>query len=288
MSKIIITKGLPASGKSTWAKEQVLRSGGKMKRINKDDLRAMLDAGQWSKHNERFVLQIRDAIIIQALTAYMDVVIDDTNLDPKHEEHIRNIVAAHSTFHSVQVVNFDVTLEECIRRDAERGEKSVGSRVICDMYERYLKAKEPAAPPVFDPKLPLALVCDLDGTLAHMQGRGPYDWSRVGEDAFDETIHDLIRGAQRQGYKLLVVSGRDEVCRRQTEEWIIEHRVFADALFMRPEGDKRKDTVVKEEIYQREIAGKYNVVFVLDDRDQVVKMWRGLGIRCLQVAEGSF
>jgi hypothetical protein len=57
---------------------------------------------------------------------------------------------------------------------------------------------------------------------------------------------------------------------------------------MRKEGDVRKDAIVKGEIYEKNINGKYNVLFVLDDRNQMVEMWRGLGLTCLQVADGDF
>jgi hypothetical protein len=67
-----------------------------------------------------------------------------------------------------------------------------------------------------------------------------------------------------------------------------KHGIKAMALFMRKSGDYRKDSVVKKEIYERHIKEDFNVEFVLDDRDQVVKMWREQGLVCLQVAEGNF
>ena len=70
MLKVIITIGLPASGKTTWAKELMEKEPGEWKRINKDDLRAMLDNGRWSHINERFVIELRDHIILQALFIY--------------------------------------------------------------------------------------------------------------------------------------------------------------------------------------------------------------------------
>lgn len=139
-----------------------------------------------------------------------------------------------------------------------------------------------------------AIIVDIDGTLALKGERSPYDWSRVGEDKVNEPIHNLLwRFAH--GYKdwgdeinFILVSGRDEICRPQTKRWIKENKIVCDALFMRPQGNTEKDTIIKERIYREHIEGKYNVLFVLDDRDQVVKMWRSLGLTCLQVAEGNF
>jgi len=57
---------------------------------------------------------------------------------------------------------------------------------------------------------------------------------------------------------------------------------------MRSQGDTRPDEIVKREIYEEHIKPLYNVDFVLDDRNKVVKMWRSLGLKVLQVAEGNF
>ena len=57
---------------------------------------------------------------------------------------------------------------------------------------------------------------------------------------------------------------------------------------MRQAGDNRDDRIVKREIYEREIKGRYNVRFVLDDRNKVVALWRDLGLPCFQVADGDF
>jgi hypothetical protein len=58
---------------------------------------------------------------------------------------------------------------------------------------------------------------------------------------------------------------------------------------MRRTGDRRKDSVVKRQMYERTVAGKYDVLFVLDDRNQVVDMWRKeLNLACFQVDYGDF
>ena len=57
---------------------------------------------------------------------------------------------------------------------------------------------------------------------------------------------------------------------------------------MRKTGDNRKDAIVKREIYETHIKDKYQVDYVLYDRNQVVEMWRSLGLTCLQVADGDF
>ena len=87
---------------------------------------------------------------------------------------------------------------------------------------------------------------------------------------------------------ILVIFPIFAFCRAETEKWLEDKEVEYVALFMRPEGDHRKDNIVKEEIFNNHIRNKYNVIFVLDDRNQVVEMWRSLGLKCLQVADGDF
>src|SRR3990167_9842109 len=86
MKKLIMCYGLQASGKTTWAKEQVLKSGGNTKRVNKDDLRSLIDAGKWSKSNEKSILKARDLLIRMFLATGFSVIVDDTNLAGKHKE----------------------------------------------------------------------------------------------------------------------------------------------------------------------------------------------------------
>src|SRR5918997_1343709 len=84
-------------------------------------------------------------------------------------------------------------------------------------------------------------------------------------------------------------SGREDRWRAETERWLERHGIIADGLFRRRAGDRRRDTVVKREIYERHIAGHYTVRVVFDDRDQVVRLWRDeLDLPCFQVAWGNF
>jgi predicted kinase len=171
--KVTILKGLPASGKSTWAKQLVDTQPGKYKRVSKDELRAMLDNTKWSKANEKFILKTRDTLILLALDQGYHVLVDDTNLHPKHEAAIRELVKGKAI---VEVKDFtDVPLETCIERDRHR-QNYVGEQVIRKMYRDFLAPKPPVL--VADPILPTAIICDLDGTLALLNGRNPYDASQ--------------------------------------------------------------------------------------------------------------
>jgi hypothetical protein len=132
-----------------------------------------------------------------------------------------------------------------------------------------------------------AIMCDIDGTLAHMVDRKPFEWHRVGQDRVDTIIAKILDEFSDR-YRIVLMSGRDAVCREETEYWLKINNIYYDELIMRPENDNRKDSVVKRELYEAHVEPRFSVLFVLDDRDQVVKMWREIGLKCLQVAEGDF
>ena len=135
-----------------------------------------------------------------------------------------------------------------------------------------------------------AIIVDIDGTLADMRGvRGPFEWDKVSQDKPHQDIIDLVRDLRSlKKYKIIITTGRDGVCKEATLEWLVNHRVPFDAFFIRKAGDFRKDNIIKSEIYMDYIRPKYDVKFVIDDRNQVVEMWRSLGLRVLQVAPGDF
>lgn len=131
---------------------------------------------------------------------------------------------------------------------------------------------------------------DIDGTLALRTERGPYDWESAGSDAPNEAVVTTVQALVRHPAvgAIIALSGRHEIAREITSQWLTKHDIPFDELLMRANGDYRSDDVVKEEIFRRHIEPRYRVVAVIDDRDQVVKMWRRIGLICFQVAEGLF
>lgn len=290
-----MTRGLPASGKSTWAKALVEQAPkGSMLRINKDDLRAMTH-GFWSKQTEPSIVRGRDALLASALTQGIDVVIDDTNLALTHVKTVAAIAWEHGADFELHDF-FDVSVEECIRRDAGRGDASVGEKVIRSMAKNQLPAARSyrhrtvphVAPVVPTPGLPSAILMDMDGTAALMNGRGPFDWDKVGEDLPNPAVVGLAKVLVATGANVIAFSARPEQCRAQTAAWLAEHVGAGIELFMRRDNDMRRDSYVKAEMFETHIRGRFNIDFVLDDRDRVVNLWRTMGLSAFQVAPGAF
>jgi hypothetical protein len=139
-----------------------------------------------------------------------------------------------------------------------------------------------------------AIIVDIDGTVARHPNRGHHEYSKVFEDEPVPAIIDLAVLLDGQVDCTLFVSGRPDSCRADTALWITRHIPELDIdnefafLFMRATGDYRSDDIIKREIYEKNIKDRYDVLYVLDDRNRVVKMWRELGLTVLQVADGDF
>lgn len=282
-------RGLPGSGKSTYAKQLVAEAPNTYKRINRDDLRAMFDNGHRTQGNEKFVKKVRDVLIIKALEEGKHVIVDDTNLSSTNETRVRQLVQefnkAHNDTVQVEVMEINTSLQECIARDAKRA-KPVGAKVIRDMHRQFYALKNIVEQ---DATLPKAIICDLDGTLALMNGRNPFDAALCEADLLNVPVAKVLKTFQNLGYQTLLLSGRKEEHKPQTINWLAANNITYDLLELRKTEDNRADTIVKKELFEAHIVGKFYIEFVLDDRDQVVDLWRNeLGLTCFQVNYGDF
>ncbi|GAA3192862.1 AAA family ATPase [Actinocorallia longicatena] len=299
MATLHITRGLPASGKSTWARAWTAEDRAHRVRINRDDLRKMLDDGVHVKGlTEQRVIAARDAAITRLLRDGYDVVSDDTNLPQKMARDLARL--AHAAGAGFEVHDFTgVPLETCVERDAAR-EHPVGADRIKDLHLRFLAGRKhplplpedigkPVVPYEAKQGTPRAVLVDIDGTTALISGRSPYDSSRVHQDLPNTPVIEVVRAMHAAGNRIVFLSGRPAECHDETAAWLALHvGVPFEGLFMRPTGDSRKDAVVKIELFDAHVRDAYDVVCVLDDRDQVVEAWRALGLTVLQVAEGDF
>jgi len=295
--KVKILIGVPASGKSTWASEFALRNE-KWIRVNRDDLRMMLKTQNFCDPKvESLINDIQDEIILKSLAKNLNVIVDNTNLK---QSRIKQIIKLVEYKADIEFQVFDISLDKAIERDSKR-EKKVGENIIRDMFNTYKilvdsfdtslikKKTEIYKNPIKDKNKEDVILCDIDGTLAHMNGkRGPFDWQKVDRDDVDEIVADRLIKHKQLGEKVIIVSGREDSCMDLTKEWLEFYKIPYDDIFMRKKDDFRKDSIIKKEIFENEINPKYNVLFVYDDRNQVVKTWRELGVKVFQVEEGNF
>lgn len=152
-------------------------------------------------------------------------------------------------------------------------------------------------------------LCDIDGTVADLTHRLKYiakdqrddkgkrihpNWKKFfAACVMDEPITPVIETIQllsRAGARIIMMSGRSDEVRYETEQWLKEHDVPFDSMYMRRAGDTRQDAIVKAELLAQ-VVDAYpfsEIVAVFDDRQQVVDMYRDMGIKVYQVAPGDF
>ena len=301
VTTIYMTQGVPASGKTTWARQK-LKDENNIKRICKDDLRDMLDNGKFSMKNERYILDMRNEMVESALLRGNDVILDDTNFSDDHWKAMRDIAKRVGNVKVVEIY-FEVSLKEARRRNENRDEnEKVPEHIIEDMFERHVRGgtsvsqREEFFPEANHPhnqtqteNLTESFIVDLDGTLAlNNSGREYNEFLRVKEDDPNIPIVRMVQELYEDYEDLIIVTGRSEECRKECREWLNVFEVPFNLLYMRGEHDTRRDTDVKKEIYFDEIHENNFVNFVIDDRMSVVNMWRSLGIPTLQVSKGTF
>lgn len=280
MAKIIMMKGLPASGKSTRAKE-LCQEYGNFYRVSRDGLREMLHFGKWTGKNEGITIEVQKYMVLGLLNADRNVIVDDTNLGESHEQRWKEIAKfAEAKF---EVVELDTPWEECVTRDGHRL-YPVGKSVILPMALGYGLVKK-------ETKI---VLCDLDGTLCDVDHRLPHvkkdpkDWKAffgaISGDTLRKDIWEKVRKVHTEIYDgdpvnslLILVSARPDTYRKETEAWLVENGIYYDALIMRRAGDTRADVEVKQDFYNQYFK-PYDVVKVFDDRPSVVRMWESNGL----------
>lgn len=293
MKQCILTVGISASGKTTWANEQVAafqKEGETWVNLNRDDIRAEVfyrmtgdvkfDWRRWNRKWEKIVTEEWKTSINQIINTpnIQGIIISDTNLNPKTRSFLENVFG--SAGWQVKHQFFEISYEEAVKRDLQR-ENPVGSSVIAEQIEKYWTQFGERYYP--DQNLPKAVIVDIDGTLAHHHGvRTIYEWDKVSMDAPDDLVVEVVRGLKAQNVEVVIVSCRDDICKDATWNWLCEHLKFKpSALYMRVTGDTRSDCLVKREIFFHDIAHKFNVIGAIEDRPKVVRLWHSLGIRVL-------
>ena len=283
----IVCVGVSASGKSTFAIE--MQQKGWM-RLERDIIRRQMfhfkqwDEYKFNKTNEDRVTAAAEALIENWAKAGFNIVCSDTNLNPYYRHAL--IAKLKSFGYEVEIKEFPVSYEEAIKRDTYR-EYSVGQAVIYQQWKQWLdyinfKTYRPSG------NLPDAVIFDVDGTLAEMHDRGPFEWSKVGQDNPRPAIFQMLNGYAMVGYEIIFLSGRDSVCRTETTKWLNEQlyvscdmpiEVSEDNLFMRKEGDMRKDSIIKQELFWEHVAPRWDVQIVVDDRHSILHLWDDLRIK---------
>lgn len=306
MPVLTITYGLPGCGKTTWANNEVKNKKSQTIILCRDDIRQMIagshDQYRFNSGNEDYVSTAMEECATEALKRGWNVIIADTNLNIGMRLTWERVAAANNAILRVKDFYKDFLkdnslhddyfgqkafLRQCKERNLKRT-KIVEEEIIDGMFAKYFTSTLKV--PFNDPRLPEAVIFDIDGTLASHEGiRSPYDHEKVLQDTPNQDVIEMVAAEIRMGRKVFIMSGRKDICRADTMTWLANHGVQYENLYMRATDDSRSDDIVKYELYMQHMHGVYFTQKVYDDRNKVCDMWRdALHLRVFQVAPGNF
>jgi predicted kinase len=288
--KAILTVGISASGKTTWA-EQYIKDNQGWVNINRDDLRFELYTNgerNWSKYHfkksrEQKITDMVNRKIVDRALKSDNIIISDTNLNETFRSNL--IKMLEDLGYQIELKYFPIDFKEALSRDKLRS-NSVGYEIILLQYIKYQRQiggvqvyQQLVGKPTY--------IFDIDGTLACKGDRSPFDMTNVLEDTPIKSVCNIAEALNYNGAEIIFLSGRDSSCALDTREWL---KTFVGDwtqdcfLFMREEGDRRKDYVVKMELFDKYIRNRCNVIGVFDDRKQVIEQcWSVIGVPIFDV-----
>lgn len=315
---LVVLAGPAGCGKSTFAN----RHFGPADIVSSDQARELVsgDADDQAATGDAFGL-LRYLVDKRAKRRRFTVV-DATNTTRRERARLLGVARRHDL--PAVLIAFDLPLDVCRRRAAERTERQVPADIVERQHaafvrglggladERFTATHVLREPDEIDqvvrvdagpqpqrrdgpPGLPPAVVVDLDGTLTsaawrehHLAGPGRKDWpaffAGMSRDAPVQPLVDLVNWTANHA-AVVLLTGRPDDHEPAIRRWLADHEIAYDLLLMRRGGDRRPDTVVKRERYREQIAPRYDVRLAVDDRPKVIEMWREEGIYVLTAVD---
>lgn len=294
MSKIYVLIGAPAFGKSVMARKMHEEDPTKVI-VSRDEIRASRGK-YWIEEQENYISDIEEFEIRSAIKHGLSPIIDATNLNPKTIDKWEKLSVELGVDLEKIFLPY-IPFAEALARDIKRGQeggRAVGEKTLRSFYKRYYwdqyekemyGDKYPSSDP--DNSLPPAVIFDLDFTIMYRQNRGPFEYAKADTDKVDPKAKWMIQRWIDDGITIIFLTGRDitdtSIKAIQTALGIdrikkLSGAYFPYEIFGRNEGDRRSSVIVKKELYEKEVEGKYNVLMAFDDDQEVVNMYKSKGI----------
>lgn len=317
---IILLCGISASGKTTWAKEY-LKNNQNSVIVSRDILREKYFPNNGIKRILSFQLEeritsIERKLVLKNALLNKDIIIDDTNLRQKYLKEWISIFEKEKLDWKIEI--FDVSLEEAIKRNSTREEKvdeyvlrnqyrifssnkkdilNMKNNIFTNPHPNDMKVEIPKIDkPVLDivpynrenlKKLPLAVIVDIDGTIALTGNRDIYDYSKVDVDIPRMDVVKVIKSLEEQNIKIIIFSGRKLQAKDKTIQWLKDNLIPFNEIYLRNNEESNNncsDIVAKYRMFN-EVRDKYDFIGAFDDRPKVTRLYQELGLTTFFVGE---
>lgn len=264
MNKIIVLQGPPASGKSTYAKSMA-KAGTPYVIVNRDSIREAREE-YWIPEQENYISDLEEFGVRSAVNRGLIPIIDATNLNPKTIQKWNDLAKELNCEIEFKPFYMQYFYEDFIK---EAGYDNVSIRNHNGRTN--------------------CVIFDLDGTIAHHQGRLPFDWDKLETDLCDSRCQELIKQFNLLAIKIIFLTGRPESVRTSTENWIRKNIPGINfSLIMRDSKDFRSGELVKKELWEKCVEPNYNTLCVFEDSNKCADMWRDLGLLTCQVYKNDY
>lgn len=305
--RVTLLVGPPGSGKSTLAKEFCDKGG--VVYINQDK--------QGKEHLHLFDLAILEG---------KSIVVDRMNFSKGQRARYLDIARSHG--YSTHITVLHESYNTCLTRiRARKNHETIKDEKACrgalqTFFTKYERVTDDEADVVLrcwpEGVKEKAIICDLDGTLCNIDHRlftvrPPKEWEEevaqaklekrknihgwkadwasffynIPGDTINQWCADIVEKFSTT-VQIVYCSGRPDDHKRTTLSWLENNLLFFGHLYMRPRGDHRDDSIIKEILLDFEILTRFDPYFAIDDRARVVAMWRKRGIVTLACHEGDF
>tara|TARA_B100000989_G_scaffold3891_1_gene2721 strand:- start:5118 stop:5549 length:432 start_codon:yes stop_codon:yes gene_type:complete len=135
------------------------------------------------------------------------------------------------------------------------------------------------------------VICDIDGTIANNDHRQHFLKKKKDWDGFFSKLHkdepifeiiDKVKALEKEGRRIIFLTGRPEKYRQQTEDWLKKYFTFDLEILMRKDNDRRNKIEIKKELFETHLSS-LEIKVIFENDPELIFLWKKLGFIVFEV-----